>query len=91
LSQSERRKILTYVYEFCEEKAIGAPLKLPPRDASDDELSDFFDRHEGFDLLDRGILEIGSDYEELERMLTEYSNRADRQAHDRAPGETQDA
>lgn len=56
-------------------KASGAKLKQPRKDASYDELSDFFDHHEGFDLLDRGIVEIDSDHEDLERMLTEYWNQ----------------
>jgi hypothetical protein len=50
-------------------------LKLPRKDAGYDELSDFFDQHEGFDLLDRGIVEIDSDHEDLERMLIEYWNQ----------------
>lgn len=56
-------------------KASGAKLKLPRKDAGYDELSDFFDQHEGFDLLDRGIVEIDSDHEDLERMLIEYWNQ----------------
>jgi hypothetical protein len=56
-------------------KASGAKVKLPRKDAGYDELSNFFDRHEGFDLLDRGIVEIDSDHEDLERMLIEYWNQ----------------
>ncbi len=44
-------------------------VDLPRKNASYDELSDFFDHHDGFDLLDRGIVEIDSDHEDLERML----------------------
>ena len=50
-------------------KAGGANVDLPRKNASYDELSDFFDHHDGFDLLDRGIVEIDSDHEDLERML----------------------
>jgi len=39
-------------------KPSNAPIRLPRKDAGYAELSDFFDRHEGFDLLDRGIVEI---------------------------------
>jgi hypothetical protein len=35
-------------------------------------VSNFFDRHDGVDLLDRGIMEIDPDREDLERMLLEY-------------------
>jgi hypothetical protein len=58
-------------------KASAAKLKLPRNNASYDDLSDFFDRHEGFDLLDRGIVEIDSDYEDLELMLIYYWNQPD--------------
>ena len=45
---------------------------LPRKSASYAELSDFFDRNDGFDLLDRGITEIDPDREDLDRMLLEY-------------------
>jgi hypothetical protein len=56
-------------------KRIGAMPELPRKDASDAELSDFFDRHEGFDLLDRGIVEVDRDHDDLERMLSEHWNQ----------------
>jgi len=34
--------------------------------------SDFFDRHDGVNLLDRGIMEIDPDRKDLDRMLLEY-------------------
>ncbi len=50
-------------------------IRLPPKRASYEELSDFFDRHDGVDLLDQGIMEIDPDREDLERMLLEYWNQ----------------
>jgi hypothetical protein len=47
-------------------------IRLPRKNASYAELSDFFDRHDGVDLLDRGIMEIDPDRQDLERMLLEY-------------------
>lgn len=47
----------------------AARIRLPRKDASHAELSDFFDRHDGVDLLDRGITEVDPDHEDLERML----------------------
>jgi hypothetical protein len=47
-------------------------IRLPRKNASYKELSDFFDRHDGVDLLDRGIMEIDPDRQDLERMLLEY-------------------
>ena len=50
-------------------------IRLPRKGASCAELSDFFDRHDGADLLDRGVMEIDPDREDLERMLLEYWNQ----------------
>ena len=50
-------------------------IRLPRKRASYQELSDFFDRHDGVDLLDQGIMEIDPDREHLERMLLEYWNQ----------------
>ena|SRR5258708_39094842 len=50
-------------------------IRLPRKSASHAELSDFFDRHEGVDLLEQGIMEIDPDREDLERMLREYQNQ----------------
>jgi hypothetical protein len=47
-------------------------VRLPRKSASYAELSDFFDRHDGVDLADQGIMEIDPDREDLERMLREY-------------------
>src|SRR5579864_1284510 len=47
-------------------------IRMPRNSASYAELSDFFDRHDAVDLLDRGIMEIDPDHEDLERMLREY-------------------
>jgi hypothetical protein len=47
-------------------------IRLPRKDAGYGELSKFFDRHEGFDLMDRGIMEIDRDRADLDRMLLEY-------------------
>ncbi len=49
--------------------------RLPRENASYDELSDFFDRHSGFDLLDQGVMEVDENHEDLERMLIEYWNQ----------------
>jgi len=50
-------------------------IRLPRKRASYQELSDFFDRHDGVDLLDQGVMEIDPDREDLERMLLEYWNQ----------------
>jgi hypothetical protein len=50
----------------------AATIRLPRKGAGYAELSDFFDRHDGVDLLDRGIMETDPDREDLERMLLEY-------------------
>jgi hypothetical protein len=47
-------------------------IRLPRKTASHAELSDFFDRHDGADLLDQGIMAVDPDHEDLERMLLEY-------------------
>jgi hypothetical protein len=53
-------------------KTKAARIRLPHQRASYAELSDLFDLHGGFDLLDRGITEIDPDHEDLNRMLLEY-------------------
>ena len=50
----------------------AARIRLPRKTASHAELSDFFDRHDGVDLLDQGIVAVDPDHEDLERMLLEY-------------------
>ncbi|MGA3040200.1 MAG: hypothetical protein ABSF54_05335 [Bryobacteraceae bacterium] len=51
-------------------------IRLPRATASYTELSDFFDHHDGFDLLDQGITEVDPDRSDLDRMLLEYWNQA---------------
>jgi len=46
--------------------------RLPGKQASYAELERFFDRHDGVDLLERGIMEIDPDRKDLEQMLLEY-------------------
>jgi hypothetical protein len=53
-------------------KKEPAGIRLPRADASYTELDEFFDRHDGMDLLDRGIAEIDPDRADLDRMLLEY-------------------
>ena len=47
-------------------------VRLPHRDASYTQLSDFFDRHDGVELQEQGVMEIDPDREDLDRMLLEY-------------------
>jgi hypothetical protein len=47
-----------------------ASIRLPRTSASYTELADFFDRHDGLDLLDQGITEIDPDRADLDRMPT---------------------
>jgi len=56
-------------------KNKSSRIRLPRKRASYQELSDFFDRHDGVDLLDQGVMEIDPDREDLERMLLEYWNQ----------------
>ena len=53
-------------------KSLPAKIRLPRKTASHAELSDFFDRHDGLDLLNQGIMAVDPDHEDLERMLLEY-------------------
>ena len=53
-------------------KSGAARIRLPRKTASHAELSDFFDRHDGLDLLNQGIMAVDPDHEHLERMLLEY-------------------
>ncbi|MGO4885672.1 MAG: hypothetical protein ACLP59_33350 [Bryobacteraceae bacterium] len=52
-----------------------AGMRLPRRDANYAELDDFFDRHDGIELLDRGITKVDPDRVDLDRMLLEYWNQ----------------
>ncbi len=53
-------------------KKIPARIRLPRKGADYAELSAFFDRHDGVELVDRGVMEVDSDRADLERMLLEY-------------------
>lgn len=57
-------------------KKKAARIRLPRESASYPELADFFDRHDGADLLDQGITEIDPDRADLDRMLLEYWKQA---------------
>ena len=64
--------------EVAEEPMKTAPTKnrsrkirLPRNSASYAELSDFFDHHDGVDLVDQGITEIDPHREDLKRMRRE--------------------
>jgi hypothetical protein len=56
-------------------KSKSRRTQLPRKSAGYAELADFFDRHDGVDLLDQGIMEIDPDRDDLERMLLEYWNQ----------------
>jgi len=53
----------------------AAKIRPPRESANYSELADFFDRHDGADLLDQGIMEIDPDRADLDRMLLEYWNQ----------------
>ena len=46
-----------------------APIRLPRKSAGYDKLADFFDRHDGTELLKQGIMEPNPDRKNLDRML----------------------
>jgi len=54
------------------EKKKAGRIRLPRQTAGCTELADFFDRHDGADLLDQGISEMDPDRADLDRMLREY-------------------
>jgi hypothetical protein len=56
-------------------KKIAAKIRLPRMNAGYAELSSFFDRHDGLDLQDQGIMEPDPDRVDLDRMLLEYWNQ----------------
>ena len=63
-----------------------ARIRLPKKGASYDELADFFDRHDGTELLKQGIMEPNPDRKNLDRMLREYWKRPNtRQLNIRLP------
>jgi hypothetical protein len=53
-------------------KKRAARIRVPRKNAGYPELSDFFDRHDGVDLEDQGIMEVDPDRTDLDRMLLEY-------------------
>jgi hypothetical protein len=57
-------------------KKKTARTRLPRESASYGELADFFDSHDGADLLDRGITEVDPDRADLDRILLEYWKQA---------------
>ena len=48
------------------------PIRLPKANAGYETLADFFETHDGADLLKRGITAIDEDRSELDRMLLRY-------------------
>ena len=50
-------------------------IRPPRKNASLEELSAFFDRHDVTDLLEQGLVELDPDREDLDRMLNEYWNQ----------------
>ena len=50
-------------------------IRVPRKSASYAELADFFDRHDGTDLIDQGIMQPDPDRADLDRMLLEYWNQ----------------
>ena len=53
-------------------KPVHKKIRLPRSNASYKELADFFDRHDGSDLLDQGITEFDPDRSDLDQMLLRY-------------------
>ncbi len=53
-------------------KGRTSRIRLPRKEASYAQLADFFDRHEGTELLREGIMEPDPDREDLDRMLLDY-------------------
>ncbi|MBI4910690.1 MAG: hypothetical protein HY820_44160 [Acidobacteria bacterium] len=47
-------------------------IRLPRKDASYEQLANFFDRYDSVDLEAAGIMEPNPDHQELERLLKEY-------------------
>lgn len=57
-------------------KKKTARIRLPRESAGYSELADFFDRHDGTELLEQGLAEVDPDRSDLDRMLLEYWNQA---------------
>ena len=47
-------------------------IRVPGKKASYQDLDRFFDQHDGAELIERGVMRIDPDQEDLERMLLEY-------------------
>ena len=48
------------------------PIKIPGARAGYHKLSDFFEQHDGVELIERGIMEVDPDTSDLEAMLLDY-------------------
>lgn len=53
-------------------KPTGKSIRLPRKNASYTKLADFFDRHDGSDLLTKGITAVDPDQSDLDQMLLRY-------------------
>ena len=47
-------------------------IKVPGPHVSYDQLADFFEKHDGIELLEQGIMETDPDTSDLEAMLLDY-------------------
>jgi hypothetical protein len=75
MSPRENKELSEGKMKTAPSKTKRSGIRLPRKNASYAELSDFFDRHDAVDLLDRGIMEVDPDRADLERMLREYWNQ----------------
>jgi hypothetical protein len=53
-------------------KQTGRKDLIPGKNASYEKLADFFDRHDGSDLLAQGITVVDHDHSDLDEMLLQY-------------------
>lgn len=53
-------------------KTPTSRTRLPRKKAGYEELADFFDRHDGTELVKQAIMEPDPDREDLDRMLLDY-------------------
>ncbi|MCP5113399.1 MAG: hypothetical protein GY953_21405 [bacterium] len=51
-------------------------IQLPDKDASLDQLADFFDHYDGIDLVEKGIMEEDLDRQDLDRVLASRKQKA---------------
>jgi len=54
-------------------------IKVPGPKASDDELADFFEKHDTIEFLEQGIMEVDPDHSDIEAMLPEYRKQPNSQ------------